>query len=176
MALCAFWTARLVFDGAGWCFLDNVNVVFHEAGHPIFSILGETMMVLGGTLGQLLVPSLLCGYFLGRGGNRGDNRFAAALCAFWFGENFLNVARYMADARDLALPLIGGGDEHDWNRLFYQFGLLGESSVRAVSGATRAFGAAVMLAALAWSVAFLLPENRRGRLAARMPALRFLLG
>jgi len=171
VGLCAFWAARLVFGGEDWCFLDHVNIVFHEAGHPIFSFLGETMMVLGGTLGQLLVPSLLCGYFL----LKGDNRFAASLCAFWFGENFLNVARYMADARDLALPLIGGGDEHDWNRLFYQFGLLGESSVRTVAGATRGFGVVVMFAALAWSAAFLLPEERRNRLAERGPVLGVLL-
>jgi hypothetical protein len=35
----------------------------------------------------------------------------------WFFENWLNIARYMADARAQALPLVGSGD-HDWNTIF----------------------------------------------------------
>lgn len=172
VALCAWWTLRLGSGSGSWCFLNYVDLVFHEAGHPIFSVLGETMMFLGGTLGQLLVPALLCGYFLAKDGAR----FAAAFCAWWFGENFTYIARYMADARDLALPLVGGGDEHDWNHLFYRFGLLGEASVARVSWLTHAFGVAVMLAALAWMILLGLPDGARERWAGRLPFLRPLLG
>ena len=38
----------------------------------------------------------------------------------------------MADARELQLELVGGG-EHDWNELFYRFRLLSEESVATVA-------------------------------------------
>jgi hypothetical protein len=41
----------------------------------------------------------------------------------WFFENFLNIARYMADARKLQLPLDGGGD-HDWNTILEKWDIL----------------------------------------------------
>lgn len=38
-------------------------------------------------------------------------------------ENWLNIARYLADARRMELPLVGGGD-HDWNTILSRWGLL----------------------------------------------------
>lgn len=40
----------------GFIFLDHVNLVFHEAGHPIFGMFGSTLGLYGGTLGQLTLP------------------------------------------------------------------------------------------------------------------------
>ncbi|MBD0306040.1 MAG: hypothetical protein ICV76_05745 [Nitrospiraceae bacterium] len=40
----------------GFIFLDYANLVFHEAGHPIFGLLGETMGLYGGMMGQLVFP------------------------------------------------------------------------------------------------------------------------
>jgi len=57
----------------------------------------------------------------------------------------------MADARDMQLELVGGG-EHDWTQLFYQFGLLGQESVAKVSTATHHLGVIVMVAATVWVV------------------------
>ena len=44
---------------------------------------------------------------------------------FWFFGNFLDVVIYMADARFLKLPLIGGlgVEAHDWRNLFNRFDL-----------------------------------------------------
>jgi len=130
---------------------------------------------LGGTLGQLAVPALLAAYFLLIGQ---ASPLGAAVCAWWLGENLVNVSVYMADARDLALPLVGGGD-HDWNELFYRFGLLGETSVRVVSGGTLCAGIAMMLLGLGWVTLFALPSRAREALTAaveaRAPALLFLL-
>jgi hypothetical protein len=81
---------------------------------------------------------------------------AAAGGAWWLGESVLNVAAYMADARELKLELVGGG-EHDWNNLFYQFGLLGEDSVRRISGLTRHLGTGLMLLAILWIGLLALP-------------------
>lgn len=174
VAWLGFWTIRLASGAQKGCFLDLVNLAFHEAGHLFLTPFGETTQFLGGTLGQLAVPWALVIYFLGWR----RQPFAAAACAWWTGESLVNVAAYMADARDLALPLVGGG-HHDWNTLFYTFGLLGQESVARVSGATRWTGAAIMIASLAWAGTLLLSGRARGRIdaliARRAPALRYLL-
>ena len=45
-------------------FIHGPLLVFHEAGHVIFRLFGEWVTVLGGTLGQLLVPAILCSALL----------------------------------------------------------------------------------------------------------------
>lgn len=165
IALLAWWTARLGSGAQTGCFLDLVNLAFHEAGHLAFTPLGTTMHFLGGTLGQLLVPAGLAGYFL----KARREPFAAAACAWWMGENLVNVAVYMSDARDLALPLVGGGD-HDWNNLFYSFGLLGQESVAAVSAWTHRCGTIVMLLGLGWLATFLLTGESRQRFESMVEA------
>ena len=175
LAILAFWTARLLAVPSRGCFLDLVNLAFHEAGHIFLTPFGSTAHYLGGTLGQLAVPALLAVYFLRVGPAR---PLGAAVCVWWVGENLMNVSVYMADARDLALPLVGGGD-HDWNELFYRFGLLGQDSVRAIAGWTRGAGGLAMLVGLAWVLLFALPRRIRGTFAlaleGRAPGLGFLV-
>ena len=151
VAVVSWWTVRLTTGVADGCFLDLVNLAFHEAGHVFLRPFGNTLHTLGGTLGQLAVPAILAVYFL----RFRPQPFGAAFCLWWFGESFVDVAVYMADARDAALPLLGG--YHDWNELFFQFGLLHESAVRRISGSTHVLGTLLMLAGLAWMVYFLLP-------------------
>ena len=103
----------------GWIFLvDNLNLVFHEAGHPIFGVFGETIGFLGGTFMQLLVPLMVAASAWYK-----RQAVATALAGVWFFQNGFNIARYMADARAQLLPLVGGG-EHDWATLLGQWGLL----------------------------------------------------
>jgi hypothetical protein len=161
--LLGWWTVRLGFGISRWCFVDYVNLPFHEAGHIFLRPFGSTLHYLGGTIFQLLVPGLLIGYFL----VRVINRFAAAVCTWWLGQSLVNVSFYMADARNLQLPLVGGGD-HDWNHLFYTFGVLGEGQVAAISMTTRLLGTAVMLLGLAWCVVFVLPPHLREALQRAM--------
>jgi len=101
----------------------------------------------------------------------------AAFCAWWVGESLVNISVYMADARELTLPLVGGGD-HDWNELFYRFGLLGEEAVARVSGVTHLFGTTVMVAGLLWCAYFVLPTSVQRRvheaITSRSPALDLL--
>ncbi len=70
-----------------------------------------------------------------------------AFCSFWFFENFLYIGTYMADARALALPLVGSGD-HDWEILFGQWGVLQYD--QRIGGITRDLGWLGMLAVIAW--------------------------
>src|SRR5258705_241221 len=45
----------------GHSFMHRVDLVFHEAGHIVFMPFGSFMMILGGTLGQLLMPIIVGG-------------------------------------------------------------------------------------------------------------------
>lgn len=98
--------------------LDHANLLFHEAGHPILGLFSQPLEPYGGTIGQLVFPVALAVSFWRKGQTL---PFAAAL--IWFFENWLNIAHYMADARALELPLVGGGD-HDWNTIFSRWRLL----------------------------------------------------
>ena len=71
--------------------------------------------------------------------------FAAGV--IWFFENWLNIARYMADARRQELPLVGGG-EHDWTNIFGRWGLLAHDTQ--IAAAVKTMGWLGMAAACAW--------------------------
>ena len=55
-------------------FIDNANLMFHEAGHMVFGWAGYYTQILGGTIAQVLVP-LACVLFFKR---RGDTAAVAA--------------------------------------------------------------------------------------------------
>ncbi len=165
---------RLAAAAQPRCWLDWVNLPFHEAGHLFLAPFGRMAHFLGGTILQLFVPALLAGAFLRRG-----SPFSAACCLWWLGESFLNVSVYMADARELKLDLVGGG-EHDWNEIFYRLGLLGEDSVERISAATHHLGVVVLLSGVAWMICLGLPaafrEGLGERLSRGFPPARLLLG
>ncbi|MEW6681492.1 MAG: hypothetical protein AB1451_01005 [Nitrospirota bacterium] len=128
---------------SGWVrIIDDANLVFHEAGHPIFGILGSTLGLYGGTLGQLAIPAGIAAAFWAR-----REAVGVAVTGFWFFENFLNIARYMADARAQVLPLVGGG-EHDWTTIFSRWGVL--SSDTAIAGFAAGVGWLGMIGVWGW--------------------------
>lgn len=146
----AFYALFLIYALAargGYLLIDNVNLVVHEAGHALFGWFGETLGLMGGTIFQLLVPLLLAVYFLFL-----RQATATAFCSFFFFENFLPIATYMADARAQELPLVtvGGGDyvEHDWFTMLSRVGLL-EWDTRLAMG-VRLLGWAGMIATVVW--------------------------
>ncbi len=129
-ALLAVWLAFFslflyqLARGSGILLLmDGVFVPIHEGGHLLFRFFGTTIAVAGGTFLQLFVPSALAVYFLFQRQAQG-----VAFCLFFFFEQFLPIATYMADARAQELPLLTVGDAeyviHDWNYLFSRFGVL----------------------------------------------------
>jgi hypothetical protein len=101
----------------------GLNLGIHEGGHLLFSWQPfEFLTVAGGTLLQLAVPVLSAMMFA-----RQPDYFASAFCGGWLSMNLYNVATYMADARELDLPLVnvGGGEgDHDWNYMLAAVGLL----------------------------------------------------
>ncbi len=143
-AVAGFAAVCLAFHLAmGWVpLLDSANLALHEAGHPLVGILSSRLGVYGGTIFQLAFPLAAAWDFRRRGHAPG-----VAACGVWLGENLLNVARYMADARAGELPLVGGGD-HDWLEIFTRWGLLAHDT--RIAGLTRVLAVAVIAASLAW--------------------------
>jgi len=150
IAWLVFYALFLVYawsSGPGFLFIDNANLIVHEAGHLLFSYLGETLMIWGGTILQLFVPLALAAYFAWL-----RQAAATAFCTFFFFENFLYIGVYMADARAMALTLVTVGDtdyvEHDWNYIFSSLGVLEHDL--GIAAFVRFLGWLGMLGTMAW--------------------------
>jgi hypothetical protein len=133
--------------------LHMPNLVFHEAGHVLFAFFGRFLGVLGGSLFQFALPIVLAGVFL-----KQHDPFGAVVCTWWAGQNLLDLAPYIADARRLQLVLLGGktGAEvegHDWEYLLTELGWLRFDRTLGL-GAHR-LGLMMMAGALIWGAVYL---------------------
>ncbi len=154
----------LADGGAGNSPLHLVNLPFHEAGHLIFSPLGRVIHSLGGTLGQLLMPLTCLLTLLWKE----KDTYGAAVCLWWLGENLLDIAPYIDDARRLSLPLLGGNvgqfspyGFHDWEFILTETGLLAHD--HAIAGGVKAMGIVLMMVAIAWGTHALLRGRQEKR-------------
>jgi hypothetical protein len=131
----------------GYLFIDSANLVVHEGGHLLFRWFGATLCLWGGTILQWLVPLLLAAYFFHE-----RQSTAFVFCMFFFFENWLYTATYMADARAMVLPLVTTGDpdyvEHDWNMIFSSLGVLDYDTT--IAAIVRFLGWCGMLACVGW--------------------------
>jgi hypothetical protein len=131
----------------GFLFIDSANLVVHEGGHNLFGWFGPRLGLWGGTLLQWLVPFLLAAYFFRQ---RQVAGFVFSL--FFFFENWLYTATYMADARAQVLPLVTTGDpdfvEHDFHAIFTQLGVLNYDTT--IAAVLRVLGWCGMLGCVAW--------------------------
>ena len=130
--------------------LDTFNLLIHEAGHIVFMPFGHTLSFLGGTLLQCIMPAMFCVSFW-----RTRQPAGFAVSGIWLGQNFLNVARYVADAKEMALPLLGG--MHDWNTLLEGTFLL--HHCRTLGEALTLLGWIIMIAFAAWYVRLYLRDQ-----------------
>lgn len=140
--------------------MHNVHLVFHEAGHAIFMMVGapRTWVVFMGSGLQVLFPLLLAGAFYFK--NR--DAYGAAVCLWWAGHAALDVAPYIADARALELPLLGGGngreiEGHDWEYLLGEWRALHLDT--RIGAAVALGGRITMILAFVWGAATLAFEN-----------------
>jgi hypothetical protein len=138
----ALFLLYAVTSRSGFLILDYANLIIHEGGHFFFSWFGDTIRILGGTLGELMVPLLCAVYFFFQ---RETTGFAFSM--FWFFENFPYIGTYMADARTSALSLVGS-DESDWTILFTQWNLLAQD--QKIGATMRTLGYLGMLATGLW--------------------------
>ncbi len=141
-------------------FMHNINLVFHEAGHLIFRPFGWFMMVLGGSLAQLLMPAIVTGSLLWRADN-----FGASIGLWWLAQSMMDLAPYIDDARSLTLPLLGGGTGqdrpgmHDWQNILGHLGWLQRD--HAIAHGVYGTAVVLMLVAFVWG-GVLLWTQRRG--------------
>ena len=142
-------------------FMHLINLPFHEAGHIVFRPFGQWMMSLGGTLGQLLMPLVCLAVLL----LKARDAFGASVCLWWFGENFVDIAPYINDARALKLPLLGGNvgksspyGFHDWEYILNEIGWLRYD--HALAQMADKTGTLLILAALAWGGYLLFKQFR----------------
>jgi hypothetical protein len=146
----------IAYDPMQGSFLDNVDLPIHETGHLIFRLLGEFMGIAGGSLFQVIFPSVFVGYFLWQ-----RSFYSAAIVLLWVGQSILNVWVYAADAVVMQLVLTSGftgseGSFHDWNYLLTATGLLG--STKTVAGLIRLIGTSTILIASVSAVYFSFKE------------------
>ena len=132
----------------GASFIHRPLLIFHEAGHVIFGVLGEWLMMLGGTLGQLVMPAILGGALLIK--NR--DPFGASIGLWFFGVSLLDIAPYMYDALHPQLMLLSGttGEDggHDWIYLFSSVGQLAKA--QHIGNLVHKLAAITVLASMAW--------------------------
>ena len=155
-----FIVTHLETNYTGESFLHLVNLPFHEAGHLIFIPFGRFMTILGGTLGQILMPMICLGTFL----VKTRDPFGASVALWWTAESLMDIAPYINDARALDLMLIGGvtgkeTDGHDWNNILTMLNLL-EWDHR-LAHFTYNVGILLMLASIVWGGWLLLRHYRR---------------
>ena len=88
--------------------------------------------------------------------------FGASMALWWFGENFIDMAPYINDARALQLTLLGGvtGKDrpgfHDWENILGTLGMLPYD--HAIASAAMWLGLICMITACAWAGFLLFKE------------------
>lgn len=158
----AFWGGAFIVGGLDWeaiggSFMHNINLPFHEFGHVLFSPLGRFMMILGGSLFQILLPLGLTLVFVIK---QRDN-FAGSITLWWCGQSFIDISPYIADAPYRSLPLIMGmGEEyHDWGNLLTMMDAM--DSAGTIARSSFLIGAMIMITAIAWGAYILrLQKNK----------------
>ncbi|HEY4734446.1 MAG TPA: hypothetical protein VIH53_07845 [Gemmatimonadaceae bacterium] len=153
--------------------VSDIDLGIHEFGHMLFMpfgipILGGTMVILGGSLTQVMFPLIFVVYFLRKkeDGARRDV-FAAMVCLWWSAINLLDVAIYCADSRAGQLMLLNGltgeeSDGHDWYNLLSGWGLLEHDTaiarwMRGIAGLT----CMASITAALWTQLPLISRSRR---------------
>jgi hypothetical protein len=155
-----FITTPLETNYTGESVLHLINLPFHEAGHLLFMPLGRFMAILGGSLGQILMPLICLGTFV----LKTRDPFGASVALWWTAENFMDVAPYINDARAMDLVLLGGFtgkevDAHDWNNLLTMVGWLQHD--HRLAQFSYGIGIALMLLSLGWGAFVLWRQYRR---------------
>lgn len=150
------WGLRFIFtpmesDYVFGSFWHLVNLPFHEAGHIVFRPFGRLMTSLGGSIAQVLMPLICLAVFL----VKTRDTFAASFTLWWTGENFMDLAPYINDARSLTLPLLGGNTGrtspygfHDWEFILQETKLLNYDQVLAKFAYI--LGTILMICAFVW--------------------------
>jgi len=138
-----------------------VNLPFHEFGHILFRPFGRLMTSLGGSIAQVLMPVICLVVFL----IKTRDTFAASFTLWWTGQNLMDLAPYINDARSLTLPLLGGNTGrtspygfHDWEFILRETNLLRYDHV--LANLAVALGTLLMICAFVWGAYILFKQYK----------------
>ena len=138
-----------------------VNLPFHEFGHILFRPFGRLMTSLGGSIAQVLMPVICLVVFL----IKTRDTFAASFTLWWTGQNFMDLAPYINDARSLTLPLLGGNTGrtspygfHDWEFILKETNLLRYDHV--LANLAHRLGILLMICAFVWGAVVLFKQYK----------------
>lgn len=140
--------------------MHRVDLVFHESGHVLFIPLGRFMSVLGGSLGQLLMPLIVAAFFV----FKYSNPFGGSVAIWWTGQSLMDLAPYVHDGARQQMILLGGvtGRDrpgyHDWNNILRDLGWLRQAE--SIAGLVNFAGVVLLLLGLFWG-AYLLYRQWR---------------
>jgi len=132
-------------------FIANQTLgIIHESGHGVCYILScpEFIMVLNGTVFQVLFPAGIAYYYKKKG-----NLFAMYIALFFVGFSLHYTAWYISTAHEgLILPahksFLGVDAYHDFNYILSATGLLAYESL--IAGLTRFVAYVIMIFAVLW--------------------------
>lgn len=120
ISVASFYSLYYASTATQWHFIDNVDLIFHEAGHTLFRVFGQFICVCMGSGFQILLPLSIAFYFFYQ-----RQPISAAVCLMWTGMNLINVSIYAGDAIMMQLPLLGGdASTHDWNYILSTLNIL----------------------------------------------------
>ncbi len=144
-----FLTTPMETNYVSASFMHDINLQFHEAGPIVFSPFGSFMHSLGGSLGQIVMPCICMVVFL----INTRDPFGASVALLWVGQNLMDIAPYINDARALELILLGGVsgkdvEGHDWEYLLSTLDWLHFDHTIAL--ASYRLGSLLMILALVW--------------------------
>ena len=143
----------------GSSFMHDILLPIHEAGHVLFRPLGNFMMILGGSLFQVLLPLAIGIAFIVK--NR-DN-FGAAVGLWLASVSLVDLSPYIYDALHPQLILLGGhtGEDgpHDWIYLLLRLGQL--ANAQHWGAFAHALGGVLMLLTLLWGAYILVQQHKQ---------------
>jgi hypothetical protein len=118
LGLVSLWGWFGFIKGAEVPVLQFLDVAVHEIGHKVFAPFGEVTMLMMGSGSEMLFPLLLGLLVFGLWKR---DLIAWGICWGWAAGAFADASRYMADATQGQLALLGGTGPDamgDWERVF----------------------------------------------------------
>lgn len=96
----------------------------HEATHILLAFLPPVIVAASGSFSEIIFAGILVISSV-----RAKSYLATSFSLLWLMLAMVSAGRYMADAKDQLMPLIGPGvnPQHDWHFVFTELGLLEQS-------------------------------------------------
>ena len=132
--------------------IDTIDLFIHEGGHFFFGFFGRMIYFMGGSLMQIVLPSLAVYVFL-----KSSLRSLTGTL-YWLGHNLINVSIYIGDAPYKRLRLISDSAIHDWNWIFTQAHMM--DSAETISKIVLVLGVISCCGAVGFAVYFFVKDIR----------------